>query len=120
MLNDLSQEITNQSNSLVELLPKMQKLDNLLAESMIPEDLITEYNSTPLEQRDNWVRKNANKINANVSPEVDEIVKDLILQMDAIFGSNQRVQSLMALQQQQSLQAVQKPQNKNYGIDEQD
>ena len=120
MLNDLSQEITNQSDSLVNLSPKIQKLNALLEQTMIPDDLIEEYKSIPVAQRDNWVKINANKINTNVSPEIEELMEDLIIQMDAIFGSNQRVQSLMASQQQQALQSAQKPQAKSYGIDEQD
>lgn len=109
MLNDLSQEITNQSDSLVDLSPKIQKLNALLEQSMIPDDLIEEYKSIPVAQRDNWVKMNASKINTNVSPEIEGLMEDLIIQMDAIFGSNKRVQSLMAAQQQQSLQAVQRP-----------
>jgi len=113
MLNNLAQEITNQSDSLIDLSPKIQKLNNLLETTMISDDLIEEYKAIPPPQRDNWVRANASKINTDVSPEIEELMKDLIIQMDAIFGSNKRVQSLMAAQQQQSLQAAQKPEPKS-------
>jgi hypothetical protein len=112
MLNDLTQEITKQSDSLVGLAPKIQKLNDLLETPMISDELIQEYHGTPVAQRDNWVKRNASKINTNVDPEIESLMIDLIVQMSAVFGSAQRVQSLMVAQQQQSLQAAKKPEPK--------
>jgi hypothetical protein len=109
MLKDLSQEITNQSNDLIGLAPKIAELNKILEQQIVSDDLMEQYNNVPPAQKDAWVKANANKINASLGADLDNLMVELITQMDAIFGSNQRVQSLMAAQQQQNLQAAQKP-----------
>lgn len=108
MLKDLSQEITNQSDNLIQLAPKILELNQMLEQPMISNDLIEEYNNVPVSQKDAWVKMNAERINTYVDPKLDSLIIELATSMDAIFGSNQRVQSLMAAQQQQNLQSAQK------------
>jgi len=110
MLKDLTQEITNQSNDLINLAPQIVELGQILETPIVSDDLIEQYNATPPAQKDAWVKANASKINAYLSPDLDKRIADLVTQMDAIFGSNQRIQSLMSAQQQQNLQAAQKGQ----------
>lgn len=120
MLKNISQEITNQLDSFARLAPKLEELNKILEQQIVSDDLIEQYKSIPPAYKDAWVKSNIDKINFNIRQDLDDIMTDLISQMNVVFGSDQMVESLMAEQQQQNLQSAQKPQNKSYGIDQED
>jgi len=110
MNDQLSQEITTQSNSLVSLLPKMQDLERLMSDPIVTEDLQGSYAAQSPVNKDNWVKQNINQVNLEHWSEINNLVMELALSMSDVFGTTQKVQSLMAAQQQQNLQqAAQKP-----------
>lgn len=120
MPRDLTEEITQQINSLNGMVPDISKLADLLAQPIISNDLIQEFNTVPPAQREQWLSNKQADININAINESDKIIEELIPRLSVIMGSNQIVEGLMASQQQQKLQSAQKPQPKNYGIDDQD
>jgi hypothetical protein len=109
MNDQLTQEITNQSNSLVSLMPKMQNLDRLMGDPIVTQDIYGEYLAQPPTQRDNWVKQNIDSVNLEHLSEINDLVMELALSMSAVFGSTEKIQNLMAAQQYQNLQAAQKP-----------
>ena len=120
MPRDLTEEITQQINLLNGMVPEINKLADFFNKPIISDDFIELYKTIPPAQREQWLRNNQPKIDFNSINESDNIIKELIPRLSIILGSDQIVQGLMATQQQQNLQSAQKPQNKSYGIDQQD
>ena len=120
MPTDFSQELTQEINSLNDLMPQIEHLADLLAKPIISDDLINAYNSIPPAQREQWLSQQEPHIDIDAINESERLMAELIPKLSIIFGSGQRIQSLMAFQQQQKLQSSQKPQDKNYGVDNQD
>ena len=106
MTNNSQNEI--QIESLVAITPRIADLYNKLNEPIISNDKIEEFNSLPPQLRDGWIQKNTNAINLKIVEEINDIMFDLINAMSPIIGA-QKVQGVMASQQQQSLQSAQKP-----------
>lgn len=120
MSKDITEEITQQINSLNGMVPEINKLADLLAQPIISSDLIQEFYSIPPAQREQWLANKQANININAINESDKIVEELMPKLSIILGSDQIIEGLMAAQQQQKLQSAQKPQNKSYGVDDQD
>jgi hypothetical protein len=120
MPKDFSQELTQEINSLNDLVPQIEYLADLLAKPIISDDLMQEYNGISPAQREQWLSKQQPNIDINAIIESERLMAELMPKLSVIFGSDQGIQSLMASQQQQKLQSTQKPQAKSYGIDEQD
>lgn len=105
MTNNSPNEI--QVESLVAIAPKIAELYNKLSEPMVSSDKIEEFNAVPPALRNDWVSKNANVVNLDVAEQINSIMLDLINVMSPIIGA-QKVQGVMASQQQQALQSAQK------------
>lgn len=119
MRKDLLSEITSQSDALIQLAPKLLKLDQLLEQPIVSNDLIDEFKTLRPDQREAWAIKHADQVNTNASIEVANLLNELASSMSAVFGSNEKVQEIMQSQHKESLQAA-NPKDKSYGIDQQD
>jgi hypothetical protein len=106
MTNNSQNEI--QVESLIAVAPKIADLYNKLSEPIVSSDKIEEFNSLPPARKNDWVSKNANMVNLDLVEQINSIMFDLINMMSPIIGT-QKVQSVMASQQQQALQSAQKP-----------
>jgi hypothetical protein len=106
--------MTNSTNeiqveSLIAIAPKIAELYNKLSEPMVPIDKIQEFYAVPPAMKSDWVSNNANNLNVDLAEQINSIMFDLINAMNPIIGAK-KVQGVMAVQQQQSLQqAAQKP-----------
>lgn len=108
MPTDITQDITQQINSLNELIPKVNKLADLLAQPIISDEMIEEYKSIPPAQKEQWIKSQQPNINVDNINETEKLISELVPALSIIFGSDKIIQNLMSSQQQQKLQAAQK------------
>ena len=120
MPKDITEEITQQINSLNGMIPDVNNLANFLAQPIISNDFIERFNAVPPAQKEQWLKNNQPNLDTNSINESDKIISELLPRLSIILGSDQIIQGLMAAQQQQKLQSAQNPKDKSYGIDQQD
>jgi len=101
-----------QTSSLISLVPRIKELNNLLEKPMISDEMIQTYMSLPPAQRQEWIKNNTNtseiENQINNMQKINSIMNDLVEDISSIMGTR-KVQNVMQAQQQQNLQAAQKP-----------
>lgn len=101
-----------QTSSLISLVPRIKELNNLLEKPMISDEMIHTYMSLPPPQRQEWIKNNTNtseiENQINNMQKINSIMNDLVEDISSIMGTR-KVQNVMQAQQQQNLQAAQKP-----------